>query len=334
VAATSVKSIPRILITPGEPAGIGPDVVIQLAQQMWPAEISVIADPALLSERAKQLSLPLTLANANLTTAAEQHRIGHLKIIPVSMATPAIPGILNQKNAGYVLQCLELATDYCLQKKANALVTGPIHKSILNDAGISFTGHTEFLAARCHATDPIMLFVIDKLKVALATTHIPLAEVSKAITHDKLIALIRRLQTELQTQFGILQPKIMVCGLNPHAGENGHLGREEIDTITPALEQLRGENIHIVGPLPADTIFTPKHMDAADVILAMYHDQALPVVKYIGFDRAVNVTLGLPIIRTSVDHGTALDIAGTKNANPGSLIAAVNLAIELANFQT
>jgi 4-hydroxythreonine-4-phosphate dehydrogenase len=232
-------------------------------------------------------------------------------------------------NAPYVLECLEVATKACLEKNAGALVTGPVHKSIINEANIPFTGHTEFLATQCGASNPIMLFVVDDMKVALATTHLPLSEVPRAITREKLLTLIRQLHQELKHQFGLAEPKILVCGLNPHAGENGHLGHEEIDVITPALEQLRTENINVIGPLPADTIFTPKHLQNADIIVAMYHDQALPVVKYVGFDRAVNVTLGLSIIRTSVDHGTALDMAGTGNADPGSLTAAIRLAITL-----
>jgi len=331
VTPASKKPIPRILITPGEPAGIGPDVVIQLAQQSWPAELIVVADPTLLAERAELLSLPLTTTTTDLTEPAARHEIGRLKIIPVPLAAPALPGILNAHNARYVLQCLEQATDLCLQQQADALVTGPIHKSIINTAGISFTGHTEFLATRCRSTEAIMLFVVDKLKVALATTHIPLAQVSEAITTEKLKTLLRCLHTELQNKFGVPRPKILVAGLNPHAGESGLLGQEEITTIAPALQQLRAEKMDVIGPLPADTIFTMPYLQEADAILAMYHDQALPVIKYLGFDRAVNVTLGLPIIRTSVDHGTALDIAGSKNANPGSLIAAVKLAIDLTN---
>jgi 4-hydroxythreonine-4-phosphate dehydrogenase len=322
-------AVPRIVITPGEPAGIGPDIVIQIAQQHWPAELIVVADPSLLTDRAKQLSLPLSLKPLDLNRQAEKHQPGQLKIMPVAMAAEAIPGQLNIANAAYVLQCLELATTQCREQRADALVTGPIHKSIINEANIPFTGHTEFLAAQCEVKEAIMLFVVDDLKVALATTHIPLAHVSKAITHEKLVTLIRNLHQELKNKFGMTRPRILVCGLNPHAGENGHLGREEIEVISPALEQLRAENIQAIGPLPADTIFTAQHLKNADVVLAMYHDQALPVVKYLGFDRAVNVTLGLPIIRTSVDHGTALDIAGTLDANPGSLAAAIALAIEL-----
>jgi 4-hydroxythreonine-4-phosphate dehydrogenase len=224
--------------------------------------------------------------------------------------------------------------NYCLQHQAHALVTGPVHKALLNDAGIRFSGHTEFLAARCHAKQTLMLFVVDKLKVALATTHIPLSDVPKKITLEHLTTSIRLLHHELQNRFSIPDPHILVCGLNPHAGESGHLGQEEIKIITPALELLRAEKINVTGPLPADTIFTEHALKSADAIFAMYHDQALPVVKHLGFDRAVNMTLGLPIIRTSVDHGTALDLAGTGKTNPGSLAAALNLALQQITYSS
>lgn len=319
----------RILITPGEPAGIGPDIVLQIAQQHWPAELIAVCDPDLLITRAKHLSLPIQLMEADLTNPAESHRSGILKILPLQMSVPCKIGELNPNNAPYVIHCLELATDLCLQHKANALVTGPVQKSVINEAGIPFTGHTEFLAERCHAPQVLMLFVVNALKVALVTTHIPLAQVSKAITTERLLNVSRLLSSELQNQFNIKQPKILVCGLNPHAGEMGHIGDEELRVIEPALNLLRNEKINMLGPLPADTIFTKKYLKTADAVLAMYHDQALPIVKYIGFSHAVNVTLGLPIIRTSVDHGTALDMAGTKQADSGSLCAAIKLAIEL-----
>jgi 4-hydroxythreonine-4-phosphate dehydrogenase len=320
---------PRIFITPGEPAGIGPDITIKSAQAEWPAELIAICDPDLLLQRAKLLDIHLKLNEFDPKNPSTAHQPGSLKIIPVRLKAPAIPGKLDVLNASYVLQCLETALDNCLNP-TDALVTGPIHKGLLNDAGIPFTGHTEFLAQRLHCPEVIMLFVIDNLKVALVTTHLPLSQVPAAITQEKLIQIIRLLDKELKYRFAIHQPRILVCGLNPHAGENGHLGREEIDTITPALQKLIAENIHVTGPLPADTIFTEKYLKNTDAILAMYHDQALPVVKYLGFNHAVNVTLGLPIIRTSVDHGTALDIAGTHQADAGSLSAAIQLAIDLA----
>jgi 4-hydroxythreonine-4-phosphate dehydrogenase len=321
--------IPRVIITPGEPAGIGPDVTLQIAQMDWPAELIIVADANLLQTRAKQLSLPLHLAPVDFLQPAISHKASHLKIIPVPLKTACVPGKLEKENASYVVECLEIATDICLEKKAAALITGPVQKSILNEANISFVGHTEFLAARCNATQSLMLFVIDHLKVALATTHIPLVDVAKNITPERLTSLIRLLNRELQNKFSIAQPKILVSGLNPHAGENGHFGHEEINVIEPTIKKLRAENIDVIGPLPADTIFTKKYLQTADAILAMYHDQALPVIKYMGFERAVNVTLGLPIIRTSVDHGTALDLAGTTKADAGSMQAAIRLALEL-----
>ncbi len=324
-----MPAIPRIIITPGEPAGIGPDIVLQIAQKQWPAELSVVCDPVLLLERSQQLQLPIQLLDFDLQQSAALHQPGVLKIIPIKLNASCQAGQLDPVNANYVIQCLELAADYCLEHKTQALVTGPVHKALLNDAGISFSGHTEFLAQHCHAEQTLMLFVVDKLKVALATTHVPLVDVPKKITHEHLLKTLRLLHHELQDRFAMPNPHIVVCGLNPHAGEAGHLGQEEINIITPTLNALRSENINVTGPLPADTIFTEKYLKSADAIFAMYHDQALPVVKYLGFDRAVNVTLGLPIIRTSVDHGTALDLAGTGKTNPGSLAAAIQMAIFL-----
>jgi 4-hydroxythreonine-4-phosphate dehydrogenase len=322
--------LPRILLTVGEPAGIGPDIILKIAQLPWAAELIVVGDPALLSTRAQQLQLPIQIKPYGLRQTATLHQPGLLKIIPVELAAPCHAGKLNSENAAFVLRCLELATDYCSERKADALVTGPVHKALLNTTGISFSGHTEFLEQRCNVKKTIMLFIVDNLKIALATTHLPLAEVPKKITIESLVNTIRLLNTELQKYFGYAEPHIVVCGLNPHAGEAGYLGREEIEVINPALALLRAEKINVTGPLPADTIFTEKYLKSADVIFGMYHDQALPVVKYMGFDRAVNMTLGLPIIRTSVDHGTALDIAGTGLANAGSLSAAIQLAIQLS----
>lgn len=322
---------PRILITPGEPAGIGPDIVVQIAQQSWPAEIVVIADPELLQARAQQLQLPLTLIPFDEHLTASVNPAGALKIISVPLNTACEAGKLNQANAAYVLRTLEIAADYCQKKIAHAVVTGPVHKGIMNDAKIVFSGHTEFFAEHSGSGQPIMLFVTPQIKVALLTTHLALADVPRAITQEKLKTIVHILQTELQKKFKITHPRILVCGLNPHAGEQGHLGREEIEIIEPALNALRAEKINVIGPLSADTIFTEKKLAEADVVLAMYHDQALPVVKYMGFGNAVNVTLGLPFIRTSVDHGTALDVAGTKQADAGSLAAALQLAITLSS---
>lgn len=319
----------RILITPGEPAGIGPDITIQIAQESWPVELAVVADPDLLLQRARRLDLLLTLEECNPASAPSPHRPGVLKILPVKMKGKSVPGILNPECAGYVVNTLEIAAAVSLKKQAHAIVTGPVHKGVINKAGMAFSGHTEFFAKICQVPLTIMLFVVNNLKVALATTHLPLSGVSAAITKPHLQALLTLLNTEIQRQFNIKKPRILVCGLNPHAGEGGYLGREEIDTINPVIKTLRNQNLHIEGALPADTIFTPKYLAHADVVLAMYHDQALPLVKYLGFGHAVNVTLGLPFIRTSVDHGTALDIAGTGQADPGSLKAALALAISM-----
>lgn len=319
----------RIIITPGEPAGIGPDIVLRIAQQAWPAELIVVADPQLLTTRAQQLKLPIQLLPVDFKKPSSSHQPGMLKILAVPLNTAVTPGILNRDNASYVLECLKKATDACLKKQARALVTGPIHKGIMNEAGIPFSGHTEFLAQYCHAAQSLMLFVTPLLKVALATTHLPLTKVPTAITREHLVKTIQLLHDELQKRFHFVKPTILVCGLNPHAGEMGHLGHEEIDTIEPALEICRTCHINVIGPLPADTVFTDKYIKIADAILAMYHDQALPVVKFQGFGHAINVTLGLPIVRTSVDHGTALDLAGTQQADAGSLSAAIELAIQL-----
>jgi 4-hydroxythreonine-4-phosphate dehydrogenase len=326
-------SIPRILITPGEPAGIGPEITAKIAQQSWNAELIAVGDSTLLQERARQIGLPLSIQPIELSQSPEPHKPGTLNCISVPLHAPCIPGKLNRDNAKYVIECLKIAASVCHDNKNQhtALVTGPVHKSIINEAGIVFTGHTELLATLFHVKQPIMLFVANELRVALATTHLPLALVPNAITQKLLIEIVEILNAELKNKFHIAQPKITVCGLNPHAGEMGHLGREEIDCIEPALHYLREKNIHVTGPVPADTIFTEKNLKNTDAILAMYHDQALPVVKYMSFGHAVNVTLGLPIIRTSVDHGTALDIAGTQHADAGSLAAAIKLAVELTS---
>jgi 4-hydroxythreonine-4-phosphate dehydrogenase len=325
--------IPRIVLTTGEPAGIGPDIAVLLAQQPLAADVCVVADPGLLQARANLLNLPLTLTES-ATTQTTYNKPGELKILPVHLNAPCTPGVLNPDNSSYVIKCLTLAAELTRKKTAAALVTGPIHKSIINDAGIAFTGHTEFLADWCGVKQVLMLFVIDQLKIALATTHIPLAQVPAAITAEKLQQQLRLLHQELQSKFQLAAPGILVCGINPHAGEGGYLGREEIDVMAPALAALRAENINVIGPLPADTIFTQTVLAQGDAVFAMYHDQALPVVKYLGFDRAVNVTLGLPIIRTSVDHGTALTLAGTGHASASSLIAAVKLAIAMSADNT
>lgn len=324
-----MKSIPRIAITPGEPAGIGPDITIQIAQRAFDAELICICDPELLKSRAKQINLPLTIQLLDIKKPPTLHQPGSLLCIPVTLPFDYSPGQANPKNAGYVLECLKIATRLCLDHSLNALVTGPVNKSVINASGVSFIGHTEYLANLCGTNHPVMLFVTNNLRVALATTHLPLSLVSQNMNTHHLMNTIRILHSELQNKFHISSPKITVCGLNPHAGEQGHLGREEIDIIEPALSKLREENIFVIGPLPADTVFTEKNLQTTDAVLAMYHDQALPVVKYMSFGHAVNVTLGLPMIRTSVDHGTAFDIAGTGRTDDGSMFAAIKLAILL-----
>ena len=320
----------RIAITAGEPAGIGPDLVIQLAQQAWPAELVVCADPDLLTSRAKNLGLPLQLRPYQPNQAPKAQEVGTLTIVPFSLAVASECGKLDDQNSAYVVETLRFAGEKNMNGEFDAVVTGPVHKGIINQAGIPFSGHTEFFANQANCQDVVMMLSAPGLHVALVTTHIPLAYVSKAITRDRLHQIIKILHTDLIDKFAIEQPKIYVCGLNPHAGEDGHLGREELDTIIPALEELRELGISIVGPLPADTIFQPKYLEDADVILAMYHDQGLPVLKSQGFGSSVNITLGLPYIRTSVDHGTALDLAGTGTADIGSFVCALNKAIDLA----
>lgn len=319
----------RIALTPGEPAGIGPDLVVTLAQQAQQHEIVALADPHLLQTRAAQLGLPLRLREINLQDPPRPSAAGELAVVPIALAEPAQPGKLNVRNAPYILQTLDAAIAGCLAGHFSALVTGPVQKSVVNDAGISFSGHTEYLAEKTHTAKVVMMLATEGLRVALATTHLPLKDVAAAITVDELTQVAEILQRDLQVQFGIAQPRILVCGLNPHAGEGGHLGREEIDIIEPVLNNLRARGMNLIGPLPADTLFTPKYLDKADAVLAMYHDQGLPVLKYKGFGQAVNVTLGLPIIRTSVDHGTALDLAGTGTADLGSLRTALSYALAM-----
>ncbi len=318
----------RVVFTPGEPSGIGPDLCVQLSQQRPDMDLVIVADPELLARRAKLLGLQIEIDLFDPTASHTTLEPGRLRVLPVPLTTASTPGQLNPDNAQYVLECIRLATQGCLDGDFRALVTGPVHKGVINDAGISFTGHTEFLADLTHGY-PVMMLATEGLRVALATTHLPLSEVSKAITPQLLERIIRILHGDLCAKFGIANPEILVCGLNPHAGEGGHLGREEIEIISPVLEQLRLEGMQLHGPLPADTLFTPYYLDQADAVLAMYHDQGLPVLKHKGFGQAVNITLGLPIIRTSVDHGTALDLAGTGKANPGSLDVALKTAMEM-----
>ncbi len=323
-------TIPRIAVTPGEPAGIGPDLCLELARRDWPAELVAVADPDLLADRAASLGFDIRFSAYDAAAAPEPSRAGRLKICAQGTATDCRPGKLNPANARYVLTTLDRACDGCRHGEFAAMVTGPVHKGIINDAGIPFSGHTEYLAQRCQAERPVMLLVADDLRVALVTTHLPLRSVPDAISIEVIVATARILDAGLRSAFGIAAPRILVLGLNPHAGESGHLGTEEGDIIVPAIDQLRAEGIGVTGPLPADTAFTPPSLARADAVLAMYHDQGLTVLKHRGFGHAVNVTLGLPIVRTSVDHGTATELAGSGRADSGSFVAALDLAIRVS----
>jgi 4-hydroxythreonine-4-phosphate dehydrogenase len=327
---TSELFCPRLALTPGEPAGIGPDIVIQAAQRPFNAEIIAVADPDLLKKRSELLRLPLELISFNSSDTAKPHQPGKLHIFPVTHAIKGQPGQLESDNAGYVLETLKTACTGCLEKKFDAMVTAPVHKAIINQAGFPFTGHTEYLAGICTTGYPVMMLANQKLRVALVTTHLPLSRVSQAITRDLLEKVINIVYHDLKMRFGITDPGMLVCGLNPHAGEDGHLGTEEIDVIIPVLERLKDKGLRLQGPIPADTAFTHKRLQDIDVVIAMYHDQGLPVLKAQGFGETVNITLGLPIIRTSVDHGTALPLAGTSRANSSSLIAAIECAVALS----
>lgn len=325
----------RIAITAGEPAGIGPDIILQLLQgRQWPTDLVVIADPAILRERANQLQLSIRLRpyspDIGLQTPCEA---GECFVLPVACAEPVEAGVLNPANAEYVLQTLRRAAAGCMSGEFAAMVTAPLHKGVINEAGVPFTGHTEFLAELTGAPLPVMMLTADKLRVALATTHTPLHRVSSLITQELLLQVLEILHQDLQKKFAIPNPHILVCGLNPHAGEGGHLGTEELDVIIPIIQRLQQQGMSLTGPLPADTLFTPRNLQNADAVLAMYHDQGLPVLKHVGFGKAINITLGLPIIRTSVDHGTALDLAGTGGAETGSLQEAIGLAVQLGRNQ-
>ena len=316
----------RIGLTPGEPAGIGPDLAVAVAQRARDYELVAIADPELLAARARQLGLPLEIEELASPAAAATRSAGRLAVLPVYCPQPVVPGRLDPANAAYVLATLATATDLCSAGQLQALVTGPVHKGVINQAGNPFTGHTEYLAERTATPRVVMMLSTPGLRVALATTHLPLRQVPDAITRESLSEVLEILHRELQQKYGLPRPRILVLGLNPHAGEGGHLGREEIDVIEPVLAGYRQQGWELTGPLPADTAFAPRLLEHADAVLAMYHDQGLPVLKYRGFGNAVNITLGLPIIRTSVDHGTALDLAGTGRADTGSLLHAIDCA--------
>jgi 4-hydroxythreonine-4-phosphate dehydrogenase len=322
----------RIAVTPGEPAGIGPDLVIQLAGEDRSVELVAIASADMLRARAEQLGVPLRITRYDPDQNPQPGTAGKLVVCDLPLAEPSTPGQLNAANSDYVLATLRRAASGCLNHEFAAMLTAPVQKSIINEipAGEQFTGHTEYLADLCDVATPVMLLCADELRVALLTTHLPLAEVPAAVTAPRIEAVCAILDSQLQRLFGIAQPRIAILGLNPHAGEAGRLGREELDVILPAIKSLRSRGLQVTGPLPADSAFTPASLEQFDAVLAMYHDQGLPVLKHKGFGNAVNVTLGLPIIRTSVDHGTALELAGTGKAHAGSLRAALDMAIDLA----
>ncbi len=328
---------PRVLVTTGEPAGVGPELLVKLAQHDWPCALAAIADAEQLRRCAAQLQLPLTLTPVTLADPWPLHRAGQLAYLPLPLTAAVTPGHLTRANAAFVLAQLQVASDAALTGQIDAIVTNPVHKGVINDSGVPFSGHTEFFAERAGCfhnadgkpADVLMLLATEGLRVALATTHLPLRAVADAIRPDKLAATLNLLYRELQQQFAIAKPRVAVLGLNPHAGEGGHLGDEEIRIIAPVIERLKAQGLDLHGPLSADTAFTPDKLPQFDAHLAMYHDQGLPALKTLGFHRSVNITLGLPYIRTSVDHGTALDLAGTGKADASSLCYATEVALDL-----
>lgn len=326
-------SFTRIAITSGEPAGIGPDICVLISQLDIAADITIIGDIEVLTHRAQQLNTSVDIVPYQITQDAQPHIKNQLKVLHIPTATNVSAGTLNPANSQYVLNTLTCAIDGALSQAFDAIVTAPVHKGVINDAGIAFTGHTEFLAEHTNTPHVVMMLVGSGLRVALATIHLALKDVPAAITQSGLETTIRILHHDLATKFGLSNPRILVAGLNPHAGEDGYLGREEIEVINPVLNKLRKEGMQLIGALPADTLFAKHHLNNADAVLAMYHDQGLPVLKHASFGEGVNVTLGLPIIRTSVDHGTALELAGTGKIDIGSMLSAIHLAIELTGNQ-
>ena len=321
-----MKAMKPLLVSSGEPAGIGPDLCLTLAECELP--LVVLCDKVLLAARAKQLGQKVVLEDYQ-QGILPTNMPNHLTVLSIPCLADVVAGRLNPQNAEYVMQMLNQAVVRCLNGEFSALITAPVHKAIINQAGFIFTGHTEFLAEYCKAGTVVMMLACDAMKVALVTTHMPLRSVADVVSESLIIEVITQLNTALKYDFGISNPRLYVAGLNPHAGESGYLGREDIEVISPALNRLKKQGIDVHGPLPADTMFTPKNVKVCDAFVAMYHDQGLPVLKYAGFGRAVNITLGLPIIRTSVDHGTALELAGTGLAEAGSLLAAVKMAASM-----
>jgi 4-hydroxythreonine-4-phosphate dehydrogenase len=327
---SNLKSeVPRIALTCGEPAGIGPELCLAVAREAFACDLVCLCDIDLLRERAQRIGAKVSLRRYAAGTRAP-HIPGTLVVYHHALAAASVPGVLDVRNASYVLQVLDRAIDGALAREFDAIVTAPVHKGLINDAGTAFTGHTEYLAQRTRTRRAVMMLTTGKLRVALATTHLPLKDVSAALSIELICEVLATLHRDLVERWGFTAPRIAVCGLNPHAGEAGHMGDEEIRVIAPAIERMRAREFQLSGPVPADTIFVPRILANYDAVLVMYHDQGLPVVKHVGFESAVNVTLGLPIVRTSVDHGTALELAGTGGADPGSFIAAVHLALQLA----
>lgn len=324
-------SVPRIAFTPGEPAGIGPDLAVRLAQYEWPVAWVAIADSNMLQQRAAALGLPLQIIPYDPHQAPQPQAAGTLTVCHLACAAKVTPQQLNNANADYVLATLARAGQGCMTGEFAAVVTGPVHKGVINDAGIAFSGHTEFFAELSQTPQVVMMLATEGLRVSLVTTHLPLKEVAEAITYDKVLRVIEIIDADMKQKWGLAQPRILVCGLNPHAGEQGHLGREELDHIIPAIAAAQQQGIAASGPYPADTVFQPSYLAHADTVLAMYHDQGLPVLKYQGFGNAINITLGLPFIRTSVDHGTALDRAATANVDISSARLALTTAIDMVN---
>lgn len=322
----SIDSAPPICITSGEPAGIGPDQCVLLSQQAFETPYVVIGDPELIRQRADQLNISVKINLYPNNTLSKDLDV--INVYPCALKTSCRAGELNLKNSPYVLEILDIATQGCLSGEFSAMVTTPVHKGVINDAGIAFTGHTEYIAEHTGGV-PVMMLATEGLRVALVTTHLPLSEVANAITREKVEAIIRLTHFDLKHRFKIAKPKILICGLNPHAGEDGHLGKEEIEVINPVIEALQHKGMDIEGSYPADTIFTPPYIEKSDAIIAMYHDQGLPVLKHKGFGQAVNITMGLPIIRTSVDHGTALSLAGTGQVSITSLQYAIDNAMSM-----